>query len=119
MRDLWDVLSQGRLERLQDEVDSAVGASGPSEARLLNLQRRMDRMVLAVAAMAELLAEKNGIAKEEIFERMHTIDARDGRVDGRITPGPVKCRKCKRDTNSRRSHCIYCGEALIDGPPVS
>lgn len=104
-----------------NEIESTVGeySGGPGESRMTELERRLDRLALASAAMMELLEERHGVTSQDVLERMRAIDLRDGKEDGRISPTLVKCRKCKRENGTRRSNCIYCGEQLIDAPPIS
>lgn len=114
----FDFLERGVADAQGEAYDSEPRRD-VGETRQMELERRIDRVVLASAAILELLEERHGITSADVRERMRAIDLRDGREDGRISRGLVKCRKCRRENNTRRTNCVYCGTQLVDAPPLS
>lgn len=117
--DIWDFIQHRQISKVRKDATEARVTAGHSESRIVELERRVDRLVLASAAMLELLEEKTGLGQDEIRERMRAIDLRDGKEDGRMRQALVQCRKCRRDNGPGRGYCIYCGTRLIDAPPVA
>ena len=102
---IWDIIQQQQIGKARSRASDAGRVAGQAESRVADLERRMDRLVLACAAMLEFLEEKTGVTDTDIRDRMREIDMRDGTKDGKITRKPVPCRKCKRDNNPRRGNC--------------
>lgn len=73
------------------------------------LNRRLDRAMLAIESLSELLRDRLGISREEIHLRMEEIDLRDGKLDGRLAPGVVSCAVCDRPNSKQSRQCVYCG----------
>jgi predicted Zn-ribbon and HTH transcriptional regulator len=88
-------------------------APGISEARVLSVDDRVDRLSLIVEAMWELL-EETGHTEEALRAKLEEIDARDGRVDGKVVRKPVPCRACGSSSPPGRATCQMCGEELSE-----
>jgi hypothetical protein len=80
-----------------------------SDLRLEAVSRRLDRAMLAVEALSEILCDRFGITGEEIHVRMDEIDLRDGKQDGRLAAGVVMCSACDRPNSGQSRQCVYCG----------
>lgn len=89
------------LDRLQTEVR--------------RLGERNDRLALVCQALWELLREHTELSDADLVRRIREIDVRDGVADGRMTPVPVECPACHRQSTSRREECLYCGARLPGG----
>ncbi len=91
-------------------------AMAGSEVRVYieRLEHKLNSLALASQAMWELLQERTDVSQEELEERMHEIDLRDGVADGKITHTAVACPHCGRKTTRRRSHCMYCNSAITE-----
>jgi len=83
--------------------------------QMLYSQQRLDKVVLAVEALVELLAEHDILSREVILERMDAIDLRDGNLDGKVTAEVVDCTACHRPISPKMAKCLYCGE---ERPPI-
>ncbi len=95
---------------------AAMPPSGVPESRVLGVDERVDRLTLIVEAMWELL-EESGYSEEALQVKVEEIDARDGRVDGRVTRLPSTCQACGSSSPSGRSTCQMCGEELHEVDP--
>lgn len=105
-----DVYQQGRINRTGDEVDRLQRKIIDKEDRLRELEFTVQRMALASQAMWELVRETTGITEDQLRERMHEIDLRDGCRDGRISPQVLTCPQCSRAVSSKNPRCMFCGE---------
>jgi hypothetical protein len=81
----------------------------------LRLEAKIDRLALISQALWELVRAKADLCDKDIEARIAEIDARDGRIDGRITGRPANCPKCARPVHTRHRVCLYCGAAVHDG----
>ena len=81
-------------------------------------QQRLDKALLAVEALVELLAEHEIMSREDIMDRMETIDLRDGKLDGKVTAEVVNCVACNRPISPKLTKCLYCGAERPPGPGV-
>lgn len=84
-----------------------------SDLRLESVSRRVDRTMLAIESLSEILRDRFGITRDEIHARMDEIDLRDGKQDGRLAPGVVLCALCDRPNSKLSRQCVYCGHQLI------
>lgn len=82
--------------------------SGASTDAVVDVEDRVDRLVLAVAAMWSLL-EETGLTTEQLQERIRTMDEADGVADGKMTPRPTVCRSCGSKVAASLAACQFCG----------
>ena len=80
-----------------------------SDLGLESMGRRLDRAMLAIESLSEILRDRFGITRDEIHARMDEIDLRDGKQDGRLAPGVVSCPHCDRPNSKQSRQCVYCG----------
>ena len=83
-----------------------------STVTIKDLERRLEKLTLASNAMWELLRESPGFTDEQLTAKMAEIDARDGRMDGKIAPAVLECPSCHKKNTLRRRTCLYCETAL-------
>lgn len=97
---------------------SRTDVSLATEAAVMPLQERVESLELACAGLWELLKFKLGATDDELIAAIRDVDARDGTVDGKITPDPARsCPKCGRKALVRRSaKCAWCGADLGAAP---
>lgn len=86
---------QWKVDRLRTQVDQ--------------LEQKLDQLALTCQAMWEMVREHTDLTDSQILEKINEIDLRDGKADGRISPGVRECARCNRTLNARHSRCIYCG----------
>jgi hypothetical protein len=95
---------------------SASSIPSSSESRVLNVDDRVDRLVLVVEAMWELL-EASGFSEEQLVAKIAELDAADGVSDGKVTRTPVVCAACGSASPAGRDTCQVCGESLGEADP--
>lgn len=77
----------------------------------------VERILMITEALWGILKEKHGYQDQELINRVTEIDRRDGKLDGRVAPGPPpSCPKCGRTLERRRPFCLYCGQAIARDP---
>ena len=91
-------------------TDKAPTALPVSSRQLEEVLARLDKMVMLTHAMWTLVAERTGIGEDELARRVTELDARDGTMDGRVTPKPVKC-SCGATVCQKFGRCLFCGKA--------
>ena len=89
--------------------ESAISAS--------KAQKNTERLYMVVQAMWELLREKVGLTDTDLEAKIHEIDLRDGRLDGKNANQTAAhaCRKCGRTILSGQSVCSWCGAQFEGG----
>lgn len=81
------------------------------------LRAEVERLLMISEALWSILAEKHDLPEEELLRRIHEIDRRDGKLDGRVAPEPPSlCPKCNRPMEKRRPYCMYCGQPVSRDP---
>jgi hypothetical protein len=117
MVDIWDVFQQGQIEAASSAAgaarDTALNAHEKVQREVHRLESKIDGLALVSQALWELVREHTSLTDADIRAKIGEIDARDGRVDGRISGMASACAKCNRPIHSRQSACMYCG-ATID-----
>ena len=121
-QDRWNQLLQSHPTLTADirlERDPAKLA-----AMLDELDARLNRQLLLVGALCEVLEAAGLVSPAQLLSRMEQIDQRDGRADGRLGHNTsCRCRACGRVSAGPRNRCIYCGsedlESWIEGSETS
>lgn len=85
-----------------------------SHLRMIDVDERIDRLVLLVEAMWALLREQ-GLSDEDLAAKLMELDQSDGSLDGRRTPAPSTCRSCGSKVAAGLAACQFCGTALPTG----
>jgi hypothetical protein len=81
------------------------------------LEARLEALELACGGLWELLKTKHGYSDEELVRVIHELDARDGVMDGRVTPLKENCPNCGRQlVTKQRKRCVWCGAELALKP---
>lgn len=86
-----------------------------SHLRIIDVDERIDRLVLLVEAMWAVLRE-NGFSDEDLAAKLTEFDSADGSMDGRRTPAPATCRGCGSKVPAGLPSCQFCGAALPSDP---
>jgi hypothetical protein len=89
-------------------ASSVAGRSGASSHDVLDLNERLDRLILVVDAMWSLL-EDAGYTDEQLVERIEQIDLLDGTADGRRKPVATTCSNCEAKVAGGLPSCQFCG----------
>jgi hypothetical protein len=117
--DLWDIFQQGQIEAARAAAgsarDTALNAQEKVQREIHRLESKIDGLALISQALWELIRQHTSLTDADIRAKVAEIDARDGRIDGRITGTPGSCAKCNRPTHSRQVSCMYCGEPIDKG----
>jgi hypothetical protein len=109
---LIDLYQQGRIAQAQATAEQAKDVAKHFRWELDDLRRKTDALTITCQALWEILRAQTGLRDDQILAKMQEIDARDGRVDGKISTTLAECPKCRRKSNSTRKCCLYCGTML-------
>ncbi|QJR13556.1 hypothetical protein [Usitatibacter palustris] len=116
MFDLWDVFQQGQIEAASAAAgsarDTALNAHEKVQREVHRLEAKIDGLALVSQALWELVRQHTSLTDADIQAKVAEIDARDGRIDGRLTGKVGVCVACNRPTHSRQSACMYCGAPI-------
>ncbi|MBL7685858.1 MAG: hypothetical protein JNK65_07500 [Deltaproteobacteria bacterium] len=101
------------------DAESARQNASQANRRVLELEERLERALLACETLWCLVSDKLEISPEEFIQKMNEIDLKDGVLDGKLKmKAPIECQKCHRTVSAKRMKCIYCGETLPQTPFV-
>ena len=96
--------------QMANDIESSRSDRHAIEAR--ELADRVERLQLACQAMWELIRDRTQISEQDLEAKILEVDARDGKVDGKISTSALTCHACGRATNSKRERCVMCGAPL-------
>lgn len=114
---VWDAYQQGQIADAKAEATQAKHDVGRQTDRLRELEFSHQRMALISQALWELLSSRFELTEAELIAKIHEIDARDGKQDGRMSVQAIACPSCQRTVNTKHLRCIYCG-ATVPKPHV-
>lgn len=106
---IWDLYQQQQINDAERTADKAISKADRYAGDISDLRNHVERLSLASQAMWELLQNWAGITEAELETKMIEIDARDGRIDGKMGTAPISCPACGRTTSSTRDTCVMCG----------
>ena len=86
--------------------------------QLEDSEGRLDKAMLALESLIEILTEHEITSREEILARMDIVDLRDGKLDGKVTAEVVDCTACNRPISPKMARCLYCGAERPPCPGV-
>ncbi|MBU1239194.1 hypothetical protein KKF84_07185 [Myxococcota bacterium] len=81
---------------------------------VLDLEQRVDKLVLTNLALWEILKGSMGITEELLLSKIREIDLRDGKLDGKISRELLHCPMCGRVMSKKHAQCLYCGHEKLD-----
>ena len=96
-------------------ASSVAGRSGASATEIMDLNDRVDRLLLVVDAMWSLL-EDAGYTDEQLVERIEQIDLSDGAADGKRKPEATICVNCEAKVPGGLPACQFCGTPVAGAP---
>ena len=116
----WDsYLSDDNFMTPQSYGSSSRSSSDQvTHAYVERLETKLDNLALACQALWEILRDSTDLTEHELTTKMESIDLRDGKRDGRITPTAQTCKSCGRKSGRNRKQCVYCGKPTPDDGEV-
>ena len=90
--------AQAEASRANDKVASLTD-------ELRRLGARLDRLALLNAALWELVAPRLELADVDLKAMALELDARDGKINGRLGPALRRCSNCDKTLMARQSKC--------------
>ena len=93
--------------------------AGKSSERILSIDEKVSKLegdvellTFMTKVYSELILEKLGITETCIQTKIEEVHAREEDT-------LVKCEKCNREYNSRRTHCLYCGYVNVEHKTIA
>ena len=77
---IFDIYQHNKINNLQSELELRRDTQGSIDSE--RLERAIGELALAVKTVQRLAVEKGLCTAQEFQDRMHAIDAEDGRIDG-------------------------------------
>jgi hypothetical protein len=105
-----DMSQDRRIREIQGSASEARSLAKDATERIQELERRVEHLTLACAAMWELLRDSGKLSEDDLASQVAAIDARDGKVDGTMGSRVAVCTGCKKPLMRSQPRCIYCGE---------
>jgi hypothetical protein len=118
MNFMWGYLAGSRDQALNRTAAASMAAPATPEAKVMALDDRIDRLVLVVQAIWELL-QQSGLTEEQLEAKIKELDLRDGHEDGMMTRTASECRHCGAAVPPGRSTCQFCGSDIGDHDPFA
>ena len=109
---LWEIYQQGRIQAAQSQASRAEQKTYTVSEQVDRLEDKIDSLSLICQAMWELLSEHLTEPMEQLNEKVHEIDLRDGKLDGKMTRIERTCAQCNRNLHVRHRRCMYCGHSM-------
>lgn len=114
---LYDFYQNGRIRRALSVAERADEKSEDLQARVDELERKVELLLMTSETLWSLLKEKHGWRDEALLERIREIDLQDGKLDGRVAKtSPTRCPACGKTIQKTARTCIYCGLKLPPAP---
>lgn len=83
---------------------------GAGNARLNELEGRIDRLAMLCCAMWTAIQSSTGATDEDLIRMVREIDLTDGFEDGKANDKQVyDCHACQRPVSVTSPRCLYCG----------
>lgn len=111
---LWEIFHQAQHvdEQLRTKATTLRQGKHALESTIRAAEQQIDRLTLAVIAMAEIMRDRLGVAEKEIETKIQEIDLRDNKADRKFRPRAKRCKACGRISAAVHADCIYCGATL-------
>ena len=94
------------------EATSAKHAAKRAEQRVKLLEAGLAKSLMISESLWELLAERTGLTEDDLYNKLHEVDMRDGVLDGKNQRSIAECPSCGRKVSPRHTACLYCGEII-------
>ena len=109
---LWEMYQQQQINTAQAAASRANQNNINVAERVDRLEDQLDSLSLICQAMWELLSEHLDDPTSQLNEKVHEIDVRDGKVDGKMRRVATTCSECNRSLHARHRRCMYCGHEM-------
>ncbi len=107
-----------RVAHLEYGLSRQASTASTLQWELEKTQHQLNKTMLAVEALVEILCDRDILTRDEILARIAEIDLRDGQLDGQMTPEATACNSCQRPLGAKMEKCIYCGAVRPPGSGV-
>jgi hypothetical protein len=101
-----------------DSITRSSANSANSKARSNStdiefLKSEIERLLMITESLWGYIKKEHDYEDKDLFKKVLEIDARDGRVDGKVAASaPKKCPECNYTLPRRKPFCLYCGTRI-------
>src|SRR5690554_6544051 len=105
---MWGYVMGQRSAAQAASFARSAGTAGAmaSNLRMIDVDERIDRLVLLLEAMWCLMREQ-GFSDEQLAARLMELDGADGTFDGRRSPPPATCASCGSKVAAGLTACQF------------
>jgi len=106
--------SNDRAAQQRARVAATQDSTQDLKSEVTYLKSELERVLMICEAQWELLRDAKGLEDKDLYRKIIDIDARDGKIDGKVTPQELKpCPECGHKLPRKRSFCFFCGSKII------
>jgi ribosomal protein S27AE len=117
-----DVAFGATIDKMDEFGGGVAGVGGMSahaeskvgflEEHVRRLEADLARALMISETLWELLRDKTGLTDDDLCIKIHEVDMRDGRLDGKNQRKAIACPRCGRMVSARHRACLYCGQVI-------
>jgi len=104
-----ELMQEGRIREARNQAARGERRAEDAAETVVQLGRRLDRLVLINAALWSLVKDTTGLTDAALAERMAVVDAADGQLDGKVRVVLGACPECGRTLSQKQGRCLFCG----------
>lgn len=82
------------------------------ENKVKHLEATVAKVLMINEALWEIIRDKFDMTDEDLHDKIHEVDMRDGQADGKNQRKASKCPECDHMVSSRHPACLYCGHVM-------
>jgi hypothetical protein len=107
------VFGMNRTETSRTKLGSnAQSKIRSDDSEIKHLQATIAKVLMINEALWEIVRDQHGLTDEDLHNKIHEVDMRDGQADGKNQRKATKCPNCEHMVSSRHPACLYCGHVM-------
>ena len=115
----WNMRQDRQIRAVGLEADASTSHAKNARQASISLEARVDKLSLVCQAMWSLIQDSTDLTEQDLAKRVTDLDMLDGRLDGRIGRGVIKCSECGSAICQKFNKCLFCGKAAGDASTFS
>ena len=99
------------------KIAAAQDSAQDLKKELTYMSSELERVLLINEALWEFIRDDQKLEDKDLHRKIIDIDARDGNIDGKVTPSELKkCSECGHTLPRKKPYCFFCGTRIVKGP---
>ncbi|PCJ44679.1 MAG: hypothetical protein COA99_06545 [Moraxellaceae bacterium] len=100
-------------ESARSSASAAKSSAAQAKSQVDYLKTEVERLLMITEALWGFIKEQHDYEDQALFDKIIEIDAKDGKIDGRVAPkAPTKCPECTHVLPKKKPFCVYCGAKI-------